>query len=100
MSRQLPPPALSDAPLAPGLYLVATPIGNLRDITLRALDVLAACDVLLAEDTRVTGKLLAAYGIRTKLERHDEHVAERASRRPRAPRGGPSWKNSPTPAPP
>lgn len=77
MSRQLPPPALSDAPLAPGLYLVATPIGNLRDITLRALDVLAGCDVLLAEDTRVTGKLLAAYGIRTRLERHDEHVAER-----------------------
>ena len=78
MSRHLPPPALSDAPLAPGLYLVATPIGNLRDITLRALDVLAACDVLLAEDTRVTGKLLSAYGIRTRLERHDEHVAERA----------------------
>ena len=78
MSRQLPPPALSDAPLAPGLYLVATPIGNLRDITLRALDVLAGCDVLLAEDTRVTGKLLSAYGIRTRLERHDEHVAERA----------------------
>lgn len=78
MSRQLPPPALSDAPLAPGLYLVATPIGNLRDITLRALDVMAGCDVLLAEDTRVTGKLLSAYGIRTRLERHDEHVAERA----------------------
>jgi 16S rRNA (cytidine1402-2'-O)-methyltransferase len=78
LSRQPPPPALSDAPLAPGLYLVATPIGNLRDITLRALDVLAGCDVLLAEDTRVTGKLLSAYGIRTRLERHDEHVAERA----------------------
>lgn len=78
MSRQLPPPALSETPLAPGLYLVATPIGNLRDITLRALDVLAGCDVLLAEDTRVTGKLLSAYGIRTRLERHDEHVAERA----------------------
>ncbi|WP_299010505.1 16S rRNA (cytidine(1402)-2'-O)-methyltransferase [uncultured Caulobacter sp.] len=77
MSRQPPPPALSDAPLAPGLYLVATPIGNLRDITLRALDVLTGCDVLLAEDTRVTGKLLSAYGIRTRLERHDEHVAER-----------------------
>jgi 16S rRNA (cytidine1402-2'-O)-methyltransferase len=77
LSRQLPPPALSDAPLAPGLYLVATPIGNLRDITLRALDVLAACDVLLAEDTRVTGKLLSAYGVKTKLQRHDEHVAER-----------------------
>lgn len=78
MSRQLPPPALSEASLSPGLYLVATPIGNLRDITLRALDVLAGCDVLLAEDTRVTGKLLSAYGIRTRLERHDEHVAERA----------------------
>ena len=78
MSRHLPPPALSDAPLAPGLYLVATPIGNLRDITLRALDVLSACDLLLAEDTRVSGKLLAAYGIVQKMERYDEHVAERA----------------------
>ena len=42
---------------------MATPIGNLRDITLRALDVLAAADLVLAEDTRVTGKLLAAYGL-------------------------------------
>ncbi len=72
---------LSDAPLAPGLYVVATPIGNLRDITLRALDVLAGVDVVLAEDTRVTGKLLAAYGLSAKLERYDEHAAERA--RPR-----------------
>ena len=77
MSRLLAPPALSDAPLAPGLYLVATPIGNLRDITLRALDVLNACDVLLAEDTRVSGKLLAAYSISKRLQRYDEHVADR-----------------------
>lgn len=75
-------PALSDAPLAPGLYVVATPIGNLRDITLRALDVLAQADLVLAEDTRVTGKLLSAYGISARLERHDEHAAERA--RPKA----------------
>jgi 16S rRNA (cytidine1402-2'-O)-methyltransferase len=77
----LAPPALSDAPLEPGLYLVATPIGNLRDVTLRALDVLAAADLVLAEDTRVTAKLLSAYGLSKKLERHDEHAAERATPR-------------------
>lgn len=77
MSRHPPAPALSDAPLAPGLYLVATPIGNLRDITLRALDVLSAADLVLAEDTRVAGKLLSAYGLSAKLERYDEHVADR-----------------------
>lgn len=82
MSRLVPPPPLSDAPLAPGLYVVATPIGNLRDITLRALDVLSAADLILAEDTRVTGKLLSAYAISGKMERHDEHAAERA--RPKA----------------
>jgi 16S rRNA (cytidine1402-2'-O)-methyltransferase len=78
MARPLPPPTLDDAPLAPGLYVVATPIGNLRDITLRALDVLAAADLVLAEDTRVTGKLLSAFGLSKKLERYDEHAAERA----------------------
>ncbi|RAK59488.1 16S rRNA (cytidine(1402)-2'-O)-methyltransferase [Phenylobacterium hankyongense] len=82
MARALPTPALDDAPLAPGLYVVATPIGNLRDITLRALDVLAAADLVLAEDTRVTGKLLAAYGLSAKLARYDEHGAEQT--RPRA----------------
>jgi 16S rRNA (cytidine1402-2'-O)-methyltransferase len=77
MARRLPPPDLDDAALAPGLYIVATPIGNLRDITLRALDVLAAADLVLAEDTRVAGKLLQAYGLSAKLERYDEHAAER-----------------------
>jgi 16S rRNA (cytidine1402-2'-O)-methyltransferase len=61
---------------------VATPIGNLRDITLRALDVLAACDLVLAEDTRVTAKLFTAYGLSKRLQRYDEHAAARA--RPKA----------------
>ena len=82
MARGIPPPKLDDAPLAPGLYVVATPIGNLRDITLRALDVLARADLVLAEDTRVAAKLLAAYGLSAKLERYDEHGAERT--RPKA----------------
>jgi len=64
--------------LAPGLYLVATPIGNLADITLRALDVLKRADLLACEDTRVTGKLLAHYGIRAALVRYDDHSGEGA----------------------
>lgn len=82
MARALPTPTLDDAPLEPGLYVVATPIGNLRDITLRALDILSRADLVLAEDTRVTGKLLSAYGLSARMERHDEHAAERA--RPKA----------------
>ncbi|MET0294192.1 MAG: 16S rRNA (cytidine(1402)-2'-O)-methyltransferase [Phenylobacterium sp.] len=81
MAVQVPPPPLSDAPLEAGLYVVATPIGNLRDITLRALDVLKGADLVLAEDTRVTGKLLSVYGISAKLDRYDEHAAERAGPR-------------------
>ncbi len=78
MAKHPPAPEYSDAPLAPGLYLVATPIGNLRDITLRALDVLANCNLVLAEDTRVSGKLLRHYGISKPVERYDEHAAARA----------------------
>ena len=74
-----PPTAPPPRPVAPGLYLVATPIGNLRDMTLRALDVLAAADLVLAEDTRVTGKLLSAYGLKAKLERCDDHASVRAA---------------------
>lgn len=62
---------------APGLYLVATPIGNLRDVTLRALDVLAAADLVLCEDTRHTARLCEAYGIRTPrspLHDHNERA--------------------------
>ncbi len=72
------PPPPSDTPLAPGLYVVSTPIGNLRDLSLRALDVLTACDLVLAEDTRVTAKLLSAYGLSKRMERYDDHVGERA----------------------
>ena len=72
----LPPPALDDRPLEPGLYLVSTPIGNLRDITLRALDVLARADLVLAEDTRVAAKLLNAYALKAPLRRYDDHIAE------------------------
>ncbi len=79
MARAFPPPTLNDAPLEAGLYVVATPIGNLRDITLRALDVLAQADLVLAEDTRVTAKLLQVYGLSAKLERCDEHGESHAT---------------------
>ncbi|HVW91754.1 MAG TPA: 16S rRNA (cytidine(1402)-2'-O)-methyltransferase [Devosia sp.] len=66
-------------PLAPGLYIVATPIGNLRDITLRALETLAAADVVYCEDTRTSAKLLDHYGIRTpRKPLHEHNERERA----------------------
>jgi 16S rRNA (cytidine1402-2'-O)-methyltransferase len=64
-------------PLAPGLYVVSTPIGNLRDISLRALETLAAADLVLCEDTRTSLKLLDHYDIRTPrspLHEHNERV--------------------------
>lgn len=67
--------------LSPGLYVVATPIGNLGDITLRGLDTLAGADLLACEDTRVTRKLLARYGIEAKVTAYHEHSGPDAHRR-------------------
>lgn len=61
--------------MAPGLYVVATPIGNARDVSLRALDVLDGVDLIAAEDTRVTSKLLAIYGISHPLTAYNDHNA-------------------------
>jgi len=63
--------------LAPGLHLVATPLGNLGDITLRALWVLRNADRILCEDTRVTARLLAHFGIATPLDSYHDHNADR-----------------------
>jgi len=69
---------MPEAALAPGLYLVATPIGNLGDVTLRALSVLRRVDRIFCEDTRVTARLLARYGITTPLGLYHDHNAEQA----------------------
>ncbi len=66
-----------EAELHPGLYLVATPIGNLADLTLRALAVLRGVDRIICEDTRVSGKLMAKYGITTPLDVYHDHNAEK-----------------------
>ncbi len=62
--------------LSPGLYIVATPIGNLGDITLRAVETLRGVSVVACEDTRVTGKLLHHLGLKKKLLRYDDHAGE------------------------
>jgi len=72
------PFAMPEVTLAPGLYLVATPIGNLGDITLRALAVLRGVDRIFCEDTRVTARLLARYNITAPLDLYHDHNAERA----------------------
>ena len=67
-----------DAELKSGLYIVPTPIGNLKDITLRALDCLKNCDAIYCEDTRVTGNLLQNYSIKRPLFNYHEHNAPKA----------------------
>ena len=64
---------IQKVPLKSGLYLVATPIGNLRDITLRAIDTLAGVDYVACEDTRVSGKLFQALGFKVKLMALHDH---------------------------
>ena len=63
-------------PLEPGLYIVATPIGNLGDITPRAVEVLRGVAAIACEDTRVTGKLLHHLGVKQRLIRYDDHASE------------------------
>ena len=68
---------LAEAPLAPGLYLIATPIGHLGDITLRALAALLTADVVYCEDTRRSRILLAHYAIERSTRAYHEYNAER-----------------------
>ena len=65
-----------DKPLAPGLHIVATPIGNLGDLSPRAAYTLRGADLILAEDTRVTAKLLAHIGAKVRMARYDDHSSE------------------------
>lgn len=73
-------PHYDDRALTPGLYLVATPIGNLRDVSIRALDVLAKVDAVLCEDTRVSGKLLTHYGLHKPLIVYNDHSDDKRRR--------------------
>ena len=62
-------------PLEPGLHVVATPIGNLRDMTIRAIESMAAAAIVACEDTRVTRRLVDHFGLATKLVPYHEHNA-------------------------
>lgn len=72
-----PEEGLSGPTIDPGLYVVATPIGNLRDITLRAIDVLRAAELIACEDTRITRRLCEAYDITGKLVAYHDHNGEK-----------------------
>lgn len=67
-----------DAPLSPGLYIVATPIGNLGDMTVRAAEILRGVAAIACEDTRITGKLLHHLGIKARMIRYDDHASDNA----------------------
>lgn len=64
-------------PLLPGLYVAATPIGNLKDVTYRVIEALGVADKVLCEDTRQTAKLLAAYDVRTPMSPYHDHNADK-----------------------
>lgn len=71
-----PTPESAQPPvLEPGVYIVATPIGNLGDMTVRAIETLMRCDVIACEDTRVTGRLLKHFDIDTRMQRYDDHAS-------------------------
>ena len=69
--------AIPAAPIAPGLHLVATPIGNLADVTVRALATLAGADLVYCEDTRMSRRLLERYAIHVRVSAYHEHNAQR-----------------------